>query len=191
MKQSSISASQPTLTLEQFLKLPDTKPASEFRDGVVIQKPMPRGKHSLLQKKWTEELDRRSVPLQAGMAFPELRCVFAGRAIVPDVAYLTWGRIPRDAAGEIADENPGAPDLVIEILSPEQTLHVLTDKITFCVENGCSLGLLMDPVTKRALLARRGHALVTLTRGLLDLTSVLPGAIFTVEEVFGWLAVPR
>ena len=39
------------LTLEEFLTLPETKPASEYIAGQVIQKPMPQGKHSKLQVK--------------------------------------------------------------------------------------------------------------------------------------------
>jgi Uma2 family endonuclease len=39
------------LTLEEFLHLPETKPASEYIDGKVIQKPMPQAKHSLIQGK--------------------------------------------------------------------------------------------------------------------------------------------
>lgn len=35
-----------TLTLEEFLKQAETKPASEYIDGQIIQKPMPQGKHS-------------------------------------------------------------------------------------------------------------------------------------------------
>jgi Uma2 family endonuclease len=34
-----------TLTLAEFLQLPETKPASEYIDGQIIQKPMPQGKH--------------------------------------------------------------------------------------------------------------------------------------------------
>jgi Uma2 family endonuclease len=32
------------LTLAAFLELPETKPASEYIDGQIIQKPMPPGK---------------------------------------------------------------------------------------------------------------------------------------------------
>jgi Uma2 family endonuclease len=38
----------PSLTLEEFLKLPETKPVSEFFAGQIHQKPMPQGKHSCL-----------------------------------------------------------------------------------------------------------------------------------------------
>lgn len=37
------------LTLEEFLMLPETKPASEYIDGKIIQKPMPQGQHSTIQ----------------------------------------------------------------------------------------------------------------------------------------------
>jgi Uma2 family endonuclease len=37
------------LTLEAFLELPETKPASEYINGEIIQKPMPQGEHSTLQ----------------------------------------------------------------------------------------------------------------------------------------------
>jgi Uma2 family endonuclease len=36
------------ITLEEFLKRPETKPASEYTDGQVGQKPIPQGEHSLL-----------------------------------------------------------------------------------------------------------------------------------------------
>ena len=34
-----------SMNLETFLAIPETKPASEFVDGEIIQKPMPQGKH--------------------------------------------------------------------------------------------------------------------------------------------------
>jgi len=38
-----------SFTLQDFLKLSETKPASEYIDSQIIQKPMPQGKHSTLQ----------------------------------------------------------------------------------------------------------------------------------------------
>ncbi|NEQ22685.1 MAG: Uma2 family endonuclease [Microcoleus sp. SIO2G3] len=46
-----VKAPTKTLTLDEFLKLPETKPASEYINGQIIQKPMPQGKHSQLQGK--------------------------------------------------------------------------------------------------------------------------------------------
>jgi Uma2 family endonuclease len=44
-----IQAPRKTLTLEDFLQLPETKPASEYLDGQMIQKPMPQGEQSAIQ----------------------------------------------------------------------------------------------------------------------------------------------
>ena len=38
-----------SISLEEFLALPETKPAQEYVDGKIIQKPMPKGKHSVIQ----------------------------------------------------------------------------------------------------------------------------------------------
>ena len=37
------------ISLDEFLQLPETKPASEYINGQVYQKAMPQGKHSLIQ----------------------------------------------------------------------------------------------------------------------------------------------
>lgn len=63
-----------TLTLEEFLKLPETKPASEFINGKIIQKPMPQGKHSLIQFELCKAINQVAKPQKIGLAFPELRC---------------------------------------------------------------------------------------------------------------------
>jgi Uma2 family endonuclease len=44
-----VTTSFKLISLEEFLALPETKPASEYLDGKIIQKPMPKGKHSTIQ----------------------------------------------------------------------------------------------------------------------------------------------
>jgi len=46
------------ITLEEFLKLPEIKPASEFANGKIYQKPMPQGKHSRLQLKLCDAVNQ-------------------------------------------------------------------------------------------------------------------------------------
>jgi Uma2 family endonuclease len=84
------------LTLDEFLKLPETKPASEFIDGQIIQKPMPQGKHSTLQLSQGADINLALKPQRIARAYSELRCTFGGRSIVPDIVVFTWERIPRD-----------------------------------------------------------------------------------------------
>ncbi len=108
-------------TLEEFLKLPETKPAREYIDGIIYQKPMPQGKHSRLQTRLSTAINQAGEPKKLALALTELRCTFAGRSIVPDIAVFEWQRIPLDENGQIANRFEIPPDWTIEILSPEQS----------------------------------------------------------------------
>ncbi|ELS31851.1 Uma2 family endonuclease [Pseudanabaena catenata USMAC16] len=50
-----------TISLEAFLALPETKPASEYAHGTITQKPMPKGKHSGLQTRLSRAIDLKGV----------------------------------------------------------------------------------------------------------------------------------
>jgi Uma2 family endonuclease len=77
-----------TITLEEFLLLPETKPASEYIDGQIIQKPMPQGHHSIIQSRLGMELTLTLEREGIAIIFPELRCVFGDWAVVPDLAVF-------------------------------------------------------------------------------------------------------
>ncbi len=170
------------LTLQDFLKLPNIEesPAWEFVDGQVHQKPMPTAHHSILQKRLMAVIDQADSPYEA---FPELRCcVLSSNSVVPDITVIHQDRIP---SGNTAIE--GAPDWMIDILSPEQSTTKLIAKIQTCLQEGTQLGWLIDPTeqvimvlwpnTRIALLRNSDH-LPVLQNIPLDLT---------VEHVFGWV----
>ncbi|MEE3716753.1 Uma2 family endonuclease [Tumidithrix elongata RA019] len=140
-----------TLSLEEFLEIPETKPASELIDGQIYQKPMPQGKHSTLQGRFTTIINQRGESEQLAFAFPVLRCTFAERSLVPDICVFEWANIPLDADGEILDKIELAPDWMIEILSPEQSSILVIDKISFALKHGTKLGWLIAPNEKTVL----------------------------------------
>ena len=133
------------LTLEEFLKLPETKPASEYIEGEILQKSMPKAKHSRLQLRTCNEINQVTETPKIAYAFPELRCTFDGRSIVPDIAVLLWEQIQFDESGEPVNDVLIAPYWTIEILSPQQSSNRVTRKIIHCLKHGCQLGLLIDP----------------------------------------------
>lgn len=175
------------LTLEAFLKRPETKPPSEYINGEILQKPMPKGKHSRLQLKLCNSINTIAEPPQIACAFPELRCSFGLRSIVPDVAVFLWSRIPFDADGEVPNDFLLSPDWTIEILSPEQSSNRVIDNILYCLENGCQLGWLIDPADRSILLFRPQVQPLVLrgSESLLVLESL--ELELTVARVFGWL----
>jgi Uma2 family endonuclease len=133
------------LTLQEFLELPETKPASEYIDGQVIQKPMPKGRHSRLQAKLYAAINQVAEGPKIAYAFPELRCSFAGRSLVPDVAVFQWDRIPFTPEGDVPDNFDLPPDWTIEILSPQQGPNKVLGNLLHCLEHGSRMGWFVDP----------------------------------------------
>jgi len=177
----------PTLTLEQFLDLPETKPASEFGQGVITQKPMPQGEHSLLQGELCEAINQAARSQKIAYALPELRCTFGGRSIVPDIAVFRWLRIPLTPAGRIENRFFIHPDWSIEILSPDQNQTRVLSHLLHCSINGSELGWLVDPLEESVLVVLPEQRVQLLT-GDAPLP-VLPGVelSLTVNQVFRWL----
>ncbi len=181
------------LTLEQFLALPETKPALEYADGEVRQKTAPGPKHSRLQGMLTHWLNAFAEPRRLAMAFPELRCTFAGASYVPDVAVFTWDRLPLDASGELADECRELPDIAIEIVSPGESAPDLGRRCRWYVAHGVRLAVLVDPLPRgvRARVFRPGAAPVAVdSAGEIGFDDVVPSFRIRVQELFATLRPP-
>jgi Uma2 family endonuclease len=181
-------ATKPQLNLEEFLKLPETKPAKEFIDGEIIQKPMPQGEHSSIQVDLCEAINRVAKTQKIAKAFPELRCTFGGQSIIPDIAVFKWQRIPFQSSGRVANRFELHPDWAIEILSPDQSQTKVLSKLLQCSQHGTELGWLIYPEEDSILIVYPGQKVELLT-GETRLP-ILNGIELelTVEQVFGWLA---
>ena len=179
------------LTLEAFLAMPETKPASEFIDGEISQKPMPKGKHSIIQREFTFAIDRPLSDQKLACAFPELRCTFGGRSIVPDVTVFKTDRIPRDPDGTVANDFEIAPDWTIEILSPDQRHTKVVKNIVHCLHHGSAMGWLIDP-EDRTVFIYHPNGMMELfdePEAQLPIPEFARSIELTVGDVFGWLAM--
>lgn len=174
-------------TLEDFLTLKETKPASEFINGKIYQKPMPQGIHSSLQVDVCEAINQVTKPKKIAKAFTELRFTFDNRSIVPDIAVMRWARIPLDEKGKITNRFLTYPDWAIEILSPEQNFTQVLAKLLHCSQQGTELSWLINP-DDEAILAVFPEQKIELYQGNINLP-VLNGIelILTPEKIFNWL----
>ncbi len=176
-----------SLNLEEFLKLPETQPASEWVDGYISQKPMPQGKHARLQLKFCDTVNRVAEEPRIALAFPELRCTFGDRLIVPDATVFTWDRIPLEPDGEVPNVFNISPDWVVEILSPHQSTTRVIRNILHCLKHGTQLGWLIDPEERIILGFMPGKEPVEFTGSdALPIPSFLTLDL-TVDRIFGWL----
>lgn len=100
-----------SLTLEEFLRLPETKPASEYIEGQILQKPMPQGKHSRIQGELLAAINVVVKPervlscaahtlreailwmsMEADQQFPTLQCLRGIESLVMIVEKYSMGR---------------------------------------------------------------------------------------------------
>lgn len=169
------------LTLQDFLELPNIEesPAWELVNGQANQKPMPTAHHSILQKRLTAAIDQADSPYEA---FPELRCTLRNNSVVPDITVIHQDRIP---SGNTPIE--GAPDWMIEILSPDQSTTKLIAKIQTCLQEGTQLGWLIDP-TEQIIVVLWPDTRIALLRNSdrLPVPQHIPLEL-TVEQVFSWV----
>ncbi len=177
------------LTLAEFLQLPETEPASEYINGQLSQKPMPQGKHSKLQGRLVTVINNMVEKPQIALALPELRCTFAGRSIVPDIAIFTWNRIPLDEDGDIANVFTATPNWTIEILSPSQNQTKVTSNILHCLNAGCQMGWIIDPAEKSvfAYPANKQPLFLQESEQLLPTPEFIADLNLSVGELFSWL----
>jgi Uma2 family endonuclease len=172
------------MTLAEFLVLPEVKPARELRHGVVSQKVPPSGPHGSIQKWFAAWIYNFAEARHLAEAFTETRVVLGTDTYVPDVIVYLWDRVPEDDDGRLPYIYTTAPDLVLEILSPGQTVGPLLDRCRELVGHGVRAAMLADPVHMSAHVIRRDRELGPLRAGdVVDLSDILPDFTFPVSEL--------
>lgn len=167
------------MTLDEFLALPETEPATELIDGYPCQKPVGKLRHSRAQTNLLLLL-ARSPATSAGRPLVELG-VRRGRANlrVPDVSYYLPGNEP----GAIADYPERAPDLAIEVRSEGQLIRILEERLAFLREQGTACTLLVDPEARTVYVTDAARSWVATSDDAVTLDS-LAGFSFTVSDLW-------
>jgi Uma2 family endonuclease len=187
MAYSAPADSDRTLTFEEFEQLPEEELYKlELVRGLLIRepKPGPGSPHGIWQARLIAALSRFADehggavmgPVAWVMPVPE------PVVLVPDISYAVAGRrIPHDAPNE-----PFAPDLIVELISPSQKVADLQAKILEYLRAGVRLAWLIDPRT-RSVTAYRSTDDIRILVGddaLLDGADVLPGFRIPLSELF-------
>lgn len=177
---------KPKVTLERFLAMEETEPASEYACGEVTRKPMPNEPHSAIQLYLGVLLFQFLAGTKLGRVRPEWRCIFGPpqrrRAFVPDIVYVSAERY------HVGRSNDGflhiAPDLVIEVLSPGQNAARFSAKIRFYLVHGVRLVWVIDPRTRTiTVFVPDGDERVLRSGDTLDGGDLLPGFNVPVDEI--------
>ena len=167
--------------------LPETKPALEWINGRVVQKVSPQRKHALAQTSFASALASWARATGAGMVGTEWRFQIAPpgevrRPLVPDVAFLSYGRMPY--AEQLETEVPPiAPDIAIEILSPDDRLIDVEEKVRVYLAAGTGAVILVDPADQTVAIREKQSSRKLIMSDVFEHPS-LPGFRMDVAELF-------
>ena len=176
----------PRLTYEDFRQLPDDGKRYELIRGRVHLSPAPSIKHQCVAGNLDRSLGPFVVKNQLGelLVAPLDVRLSEDTALQPDLVFVSRQRL------EIIQENfiDGAPDLVVEILSPSTAAHDRATKLNLYAQAGVPAVWLMDPLAKTVeVLKLQGNKYLvdSVFAGRQTFTSALfPGWEIALDELF-------
>jgi len=170
------------MTVEEYRQLPETEPFDyELRHGELVQVARPKAKHYKTQVQLLALL----APLAGTTGFVGIELAF--RALpeyelrVADVAFVSQGRWARI---DPEDNLHGAPDLVVEVLSPSNTAAELYDKEQLCLQNGCHEFWVLDSKRRQVKVSTPDGITRTYHEGEDIPLSLFPGQKLSVSAIF-------
>jgi Uma2 family endonuclease len=122
------------MTVAEFVQLPEPQGCRyELRHGELVTLAPPRLRHSLVQR--TIMLLLQNAAADAGASFIEL-----GFRPLPEYEFryadVAWASKQRWKEQDLDSYFRGTPELVVEVLSPSNTVAEMIDKERLCLENG-------------------------------------------------------
>jgi Uma2 family endonuclease len=172
------------LTLQEFLALPEGDVNFEFVDGQAVPKVSPKYFHSTLQSALYRLI--RAWCKGRGRVVPEWAVLLKRQgedwAPVPDLIYISYERLP--ASWKRNEACPAIPELVIEIISPGQTMKEFEDKAKDYFDAGVSRVWVVDPeaIVINVLASEGTRKIYTDTMPIVD--TLFPGLELTTRQVF-------
>ena len=101
----------------------------------------------------------------------------------PDAAFVSAARIP--PGGIQSGYFPGAPDLAVEVVSPDDTAAEVKAKVNEYFEAGARLAWIIYPDAREvAVFKSARESLILSERDILDGGDVIPGFTCPVKEIF-------
>jgi Uma2 family endonuclease len=174
------------------ITVPEAKPAFEWILGCAVQKVSPKRRHALLQ---SELLGRVSAWAKGrGEVGPEWRFRLEPpgeeiRPLVPDVAYVSYER-ERGHSDDELEAPLFAPDVAIEVRSPQDRQERIDHKICVYLACGTHVVILVDPYARR-IDAYDAGGTTSFTGNDRFAHPAMPGLTFTLDELFAILERPR
>lgn len=175
------------MTADELLMMPDDGWRHELVKGELIKMPPTGDEHGEV----TVEL---TAPLHFHVKKNKLGKVYAAETgfklesdpdtvRAPDIAFVRRERV--EATGTLKGYRQGAPDLVVEVLSPSDTMKKVEAKVAQWLEAGARMVWVVSPKLRTVTVYRSLTNIVVLTeKDTLDGGDVVPDFQIRVAEIF-------
>jgi Uma2 family endonuclease len=186
---ATLTDTSKSLTLQEFLDLPEGDITYELRDGQAIAKMSPKRIHSCLQRALLMILsdwgNDDNSPL-AGDAYPEWAICLQRNETdwcpVPDVTYISDAKLADIDLGNEACPVP--PELVVEILSPGQSFEEMTQKALDYLAAGVQRVWIVSDRERSLTIFAPDSAPMTYRGDQPIQDDLFPQLMFTINELF-------
>jgi Uma2 family endonuclease len=159
----------------------------ELIDGQLVEKPM-GAQSSRIAVILIRLLDTHAAAHHLGLVFAtdcgyQIFCSQATKVRFPDASFIARGRLPNDRPP------PGhvriAPDLVVEVVSPNDLAYEIEQRVEDYLGAGVHLMWVVYPNTRRIMVFRKAGAISRLGEAeQLEGEDVIPGFACPVAELF-------
>ena len=170
---------------EDLLRLPENRDRNlELIDGTIVEKAMPTEEHSLTVNLWLFYLTSWAMENEVGLPGPEHRFKVSGidnNSRQPDISMT----LETDTPITIQGATLRAPDVIVEVKSPDDTILQMRDRATWYIANGVKLVYLHFPRQQFIEAHRPGQdvEIFALSETIIGY-DVLPGFSISIEKLF-------
>ncbi len=173
------------ISAEEFGMIPDDGKRYELVEGVLVEMVRPKPLHGILQVRFghfllvfVEQGNLGIVTTESGYILSRNPDTVRG----PDVAFLSSSRL---ANPDLTDFIPIAPDLAVEIVSPNDRAQAVAEKVTQYLNAGTLLVWVVYPKLRKVYVYHSNDkAEIVDINGTLDGGDVLPGFALALKDVF-------
>ena len=170
------------MTVEEFAKLPETGAyICELRKGEVVQMTRPVFGHVRVQHRIQRLLAEAAGDPDAVYIAAPFRPLPEYELRVAHVAYAPKERWNSISSGGCLE---GAPDLVVEVLSPSNTAAEMLEREQICLENGCREFWIVDLDRRQIKVSTPEGRTATYKTGTMIPVFFAPGKTIAVDAVF-------
>jgi Uma2 family endonuclease len=131
------------ISFEEFEQLPESDwMRQELHHGELVEVPPPIQRHKIIEMRLQDLLKEAGGRVGVATTETGFRPVIRNEYLIADVPFISreiWDAIPRD--GYMV----GAPELIIEVLSPSNKTKRMSYRRKICLENGCREFWVVDP----------------------------------------------